>query len=247
MFTLTQPVNFPVGGNQSARRKPTTFGRVLTHSFHMSRALGSSNIEKVLTEVIVYTYSESLGFCGTSLNVENFHSILRHIYPSEYTYSEQFGMGEEVGGGGGMLQAFTCNLFFCYKINVIETHCSVIFGIANSFVTKSFSPSLLARIKSVKCKMVDLTTDNCVKLQTILLKLPFHQTLVLTIDIMLVLTDDSLERMNCQNYYPTKTKSLPKLPSYQNYRNHPTKSTILQKVPSYQNYHFSKTMVTQTL
>ncbi len=50
MFILAHPVNFPVGGNRSARRKPTTFGRVLTDSFHMSRALGSSNIEKVLAE-----------------------------------------------------------------------------------------------------------------------------------------------------------------------------------------------------
>ena len=39
VFILTHPVNFPVGGN---RRKPTTFGRVLTNSFHMSEALGSS-------------------------------------------------------------------------------------------------------------------------------------------------------------------------------------------------------------
>ncbi len=31
---LTHPVNFPVGGNRSARRKPTTFGRALTNSFH---------------------------------------------------------------------------------------------------------------------------------------------------------------------------------------------------------------------
>ena len=50
VFILTHPVNFPVGGNRSARRKPTTFGRVLTDSFHMSEALGSSNIEKVLSE-----------------------------------------------------------------------------------------------------------------------------------------------------------------------------------------------------
>ncbi len=50
MFILTHPVNFPVGGNRSARRKPTTFGRVLTDSFHMRGALGSSDIEKVLTE-----------------------------------------------------------------------------------------------------------------------------------------------------------------------------------------------------
>ena len=50
MFILTHPVNFPVGGNRSARRKPTTFGRVLTDSFHMKRALYSSNIETVLTE-----------------------------------------------------------------------------------------------------------------------------------------------------------------------------------------------------
>ncbi len=46
VFILTHPVNFPVGRNWSARRKPTTFGRVLTDSFHMSRALGSSNIAK---------------------------------------------------------------------------------------------------------------------------------------------------------------------------------------------------------
>ena len=46
----THPVNFPVGGNRSTRRKPTTFGRALTNSFHMSGALGSSNIEKVLAE-----------------------------------------------------------------------------------------------------------------------------------------------------------------------------------------------------
>ena len=50
VFVLTHPVNFPVGGNRSARRKPTTFGRVLTDSFHMSKALDSSNIEKVLAE-----------------------------------------------------------------------------------------------------------------------------------------------------------------------------------------------------
>ena len=50
MFILTHPVNFPVGGNRRARGKPTTFGRVLTDSFHMSRALGSSYTEKVLTE-----------------------------------------------------------------------------------------------------------------------------------------------------------------------------------------------------
>ncbi len=47
---VTHPVNFPVGGNRSARRKPTTFGRALTNSFHMNEALGSSNIENVLTE-----------------------------------------------------------------------------------------------------------------------------------------------------------------------------------------------------
>ncbi len=39
-----------MGGNRSARRKPTTFGRVLTDSFHMSGVLGSSNIENVLAE-----------------------------------------------------------------------------------------------------------------------------------------------------------------------------------------------------
>ena len=50
IFILAHPVNFPVGGNRSARRKPTTFGRVLTNFFHMSGALGSSNIEKVLAE-----------------------------------------------------------------------------------------------------------------------------------------------------------------------------------------------------
>ncbi len=32
-------------------KKPTTFGKVLTDSFHMSRALGSSYIEKVATEL----------------------------------------------------------------------------------------------------------------------------------------------------------------------------------------------------
>ncbi len=47
---ITHPVNFPVGGNWSAQRKPTTFGRVLTNSFHMSGALGSSNIVEVLSE-----------------------------------------------------------------------------------------------------------------------------------------------------------------------------------------------------
>ena len=50
VFILTHPVNFPVGGNRSTWRKPTTFGRVLTDFFHMSGALGSSNIEKVLSE-----------------------------------------------------------------------------------------------------------------------------------------------------------------------------------------------------
>ncbi len=50
MFILTHPVNFPVGGNRSARREPTTFGRVLTNSFHVSGALGLGNIEKVLSE-----------------------------------------------------------------------------------------------------------------------------------------------------------------------------------------------------
>ncbi len=50
VFILIHPVNFPVGGNRSARRKPTTFDRVLTDSFHMSRALGSSYVEKVLAE-----------------------------------------------------------------------------------------------------------------------------------------------------------------------------------------------------
>ena len=52
---LSQPtlrVNFPVGGNRNARRKPSTFGgvHVLINSFHMSGALGSSNMEKVLSE-----------------------------------------------------------------------------------------------------------------------------------------------------------------------------------------------------
>ncbi len=47
---LTHPVNFSVRGNRSARRKPTTFGRVLTNSFHMNEALSSSNVENVLTE-----------------------------------------------------------------------------------------------------------------------------------------------------------------------------------------------------
>ena len=50
VFILTHPVNFPVGGNRSARRKPTTFGRVLTNSFRISGALGSGNIGNVLTE-----------------------------------------------------------------------------------------------------------------------------------------------------------------------------------------------------
>ena len=50
VIVLTHPVNFLVGGNQRTRRKPTTFGRVLTDSFHMSEALGSSNNENVLTE-----------------------------------------------------------------------------------------------------------------------------------------------------------------------------------------------------
>ncbi len=50
VFILTHPVNFPVEGDRSAWRKPTTFGRVLTDFFHMSGALGSSNIEKVLSE-----------------------------------------------------------------------------------------------------------------------------------------------------------------------------------------------------
>ncbi len=50
VFILTHSVNFPVGGNRSARRKPTTFGRVLTNSSHMSGPLGSNNIEKVLAE-----------------------------------------------------------------------------------------------------------------------------------------------------------------------------------------------------
>ena len=41
MFILTHPVwpvlsTFPVGGNRSTRRKPTTFGRALTDSFHAS-------------------------------------------------------------------------------------------------------------------------------------------------------------------------------------------------------------------
>ncbi len=40
MFILTHPVNFLVGGNRSARRKPTTFGRVLTNSIRMSGTLG---------------------------------------------------------------------------------------------------------------------------------------------------------------------------------------------------------------
>ena len=44
VFILTEPVNFPVGGNRSVRRKPTTFGRVLTNSFHMSGALDSNNV-----------------------------------------------------------------------------------------------------------------------------------------------------------------------------------------------------------
>ena len=34
-FILTHPPTFPVGGNRSARRKPTTFGRALAYSFHM--------------------------------------------------------------------------------------------------------------------------------------------------------------------------------------------------------------------
>ena len=41
------PVNFPVGGNWGARKKSTTFGRVLTNFFHMSGALGSSNNENL--------------------------------------------------------------------------------------------------------------------------------------------------------------------------------------------------------
>ncbi len=54
VFILTHPVNFPVGGNRSARRKPTTFGRVLTDSFRMSRvALGKFplRIEPATSEV----------------------------------------------------------------------------------------------------------------------------------------------------------------------------------------------------
>ncbi len=47
MFILTHPVNFSVGGNLSARRKPTTFGRVLTDSFHMSGALVRVTLRKV--------------------------------------------------------------------------------------------------------------------------------------------------------------------------------------------------------
>ncbi len=53
MLILAHSVNFLVGGNRSARRKPTTFGKVLANSLYMSRALGSSinvgNIN-VLTE-----------------------------------------------------------------------------------------------------------------------------------------------------------------------------------------------------
>ena len=35
VFILTQHVNFFVGGNRSTRRKPTTFGKSSTNSFHM--------------------------------------------------------------------------------------------------------------------------------------------------------------------------------------------------------------------
>ena len=35
LFILTHPFNFPVGGNWSSRRKPKTFGRALTDSFHI--------------------------------------------------------------------------------------------------------------------------------------------------------------------------------------------------------------------
>ncbi len=37
VFILTHPSTFPVGGNRSALRKPTTFGKALTDSFHMQQ------------------------------------------------------------------------------------------------------------------------------------------------------------------------------------------------------------------
>jgi hypothetical protein len=42
---LTYGPTFPVGGNRSTQRKPTTFGRALTFTLFTS-GLGSSHIEK---------------------------------------------------------------------------------------------------------------------------------------------------------------------------------------------------------
>ncbi len=63
VFIQTHPVNFPVGGNQSAQTETPTFGRVLTNSFRIGGALGSSNIENVLTENEPAT-SEVKGECS---------------------------------------------------------------------------------------------------------------------------------------------------------------------------------------
>ena len=47
-FIFTHPVNFPVGGNRSAWRKPTTCGRALTDSFHIRPV---ARIEPTTSEV----------------------------------------------------------------------------------------------------------------------------------------------------------------------------------------------------
>lgn len=48
------------------------------------------------------------------------------------------------------LDAFSLSI----KMDFDNTYCSVIFGSANNFVTNSFRPSLLARMNSVKCKVI---------------------------------------------------------------------------------------------
>jgi hypothetical protein len=54
VWSLSQPTlsTFPVGGNRSARRKPTTFGRALTDSFDMSvMSESAARIEPTIAEV----------------------------------------------------------------------------------------------------------------------------------------------------------------------------------------------------
>ena len=80
MFILTHPVNFPVGGNRSARRKPTTFGRVLTDSFHMNGALGLSNIDLRIKPAASEVKGKRSDHCATEAPDKRMNDLEKDSY-----------------------------------------------------------------------------------------------------------------------------------------------------------------------